>query len=81
MVVEAHGGGWGLEARRVFATFASNSAARRGDNAGILAEQFSQRLSCLLRRENARAVLQRLPGSTARHSPAVLQAAAVASAM
>ena len=78
-VVEAHGGGWGLEVRRVFSTIACNSSARRGSNAGIIADQLSQRLFCLLHRENARAVLSRLPGWTAGCPPGLLQAAAVAS--
>ena len=80
MVVESHGGSWGLEARQVFSKISQHKAAASYDDPGTLSDQLAQRLSCLLHRENARAVLRRLEGFTSRLSPEVLGAAALASA-
>ena len=80
MVVESHGGGWGLEARRVFSKIAQHKAAASYDDPSTLSDQLAQRLSCLLHRENARAVLRRLEGSTSRLCPEVLGSAVMASA-
>ena len=60
MVVEAHGGGWGREARRAFAVLAKRVADATGEEAAIVADQHAQRLSVLLHKENSRAVLRRL---------------------
>ena len=60
MVVEAHGGGWGREARRAFAIVAKRVADATGEQAAIVADRHAQRLSISLHRENARAVLRRL---------------------
>ena len=64
MVVEAHGGGWGREARRAFAILAQRVADATGEAAAIVADRHAQRLSITLHRENARAVLRRLQLST-----------------
>ena len=60
MVVEAHGGGWGQAARRAFATLAKRAADATGDDPAQVATEHAQRLSLLLQKENARAVLRRL---------------------
>jgi len=60
MVVEAHGGGWGREARRAFGVLAKRVADATGEDAAVVADQQAQRLSVSLHRENARAVLRRL---------------------
>ena len=67
MVVEAHGGGWGPEARRALATLAKRDAAASGEDSAILADQLAQRLAVSLHRENARALLRRFqpPASVA----------------
>jgi hypothetical protein len=72
MVVEAHGGSWGSEARRAFAVLAKRVADSTGEDASLVADRHAQRLSVLLHKENARAVLQRMQspigGSNARLS-------------
>ena len=61
MVVEAVGGGWGREARRVWSELVKSSALAAGELASESACGVSllQRLSLVLQRENARAVLRR----------------------
>ena len=78
MVCEAHGGGWGREARRAFAVLAKRAADATGDDAALAADQLAQRLSISLHRENARAVLRRLQpraGATAGRLAAATAAA------
>ena len=60
MILEAHGGGWSLSARRVLTRVAKGIAAvwREGDEAASL--RIAQRISVSLHRENARAVLKRV---------------------
>jgi hypothetical protein len=68
MVAEAHGGSWGKEARRAFAILAKRAADASGEDPATVAEEHTQRLSLLLQKENARAVLRRLqsqPGVSA----------------
>ena len=77
MVIEAHGGGWGREARRAFAILAKRVADTTGEQAALVADQHAQRLSVSLHRENARAVLRRLQPST-KVAAARLAAATVA---
>ena len=76
IVVEAHGGGWGQVARKAFGALAKRVAERTGDDAGIVADMHAQRLSILLQKENARAVLKRL--SAPHVGSACISAAAVA---
>eukprot|EP00974_Lingulodinium_polyedra_P045898 4400178-Lingulodinium_polyedra.AAC.1 len=86
MVVEAHGGSWGGEARRAFAVLAKRVADACGEEAASVADRMAQRRSVSLHRENARAVLQRLqlqrPGATAARlaAAAAVQAAAAGAA-
>ena len=62
MVVEAVGGGWGREARKVWSELAKVSASAAGElaTASTCGVSLQQRLSTVLHRENARAVLRRL---------------------
>jgi hypothetical protein len=82
LVVEAHGGGWGPEARRAFAVLAKRVADTTGETAATVAAQQAQRLSVLLQRENSRAVLRRLQGRRegAQGAPVARLAAAIAAA-
>ena len=43
MVLEAHGGGWGLGARRAFAVLAKRMADATGEDAAMVADQYAQR--------------------------------------
>jgi hypothetical protein len=60
-VVEAHGGGLGPAARKVCGHLVKAAAARDGDEAEVHAADLFRRISITLQRENARAVLRRLP--------------------
>jgi hypothetical protein len=61
MVMEAVGGGWGQEARRVWSELAKKSALAMGEFASDhdCAILLRQQLSMILHRENARACLRR----------------------
>ena len=61
-VIEAHGGGLGPVARRVVAHIAKASAARHGEDPEWQAAVISRRISVSAHRENARAMIRRLPG-------------------
>ena len=76
MVLEAHGGGWGTEARRVLSTLAKKTAAITGEVPSVVSERHAQQLSVLLQKENARAVLRRQPGALSSQSRWALDAAA-----
>ena len=65
LVVEACGGGWGPTAVQVWRRLGAIHAARVGLTPGEGAEQLRQVLSVTLQRENARAVLRRLPEGSA----------------
>ena len=62
MVLEAVGGGWGKEARKVWSELAKLSAHAAGklETESGNAVSFLQRFAVILHRENARAVLRRL---------------------
>jgi hypothetical protein len=83
MVVETHGGGWGRDARRTFAVLAKRVADATGEDATVVATQHAQRLSTLLQKETARAVLRRLslPGGVSAARLAAGTAAAAADAL
>ncbi len=76
MVVEASGGGWASDARRVLLDIARAASKLTGDPFATKLEQFQQSLSVTLHRANARAILRRPPVSFA-VSPAVAAAEAV----
>ena len=64
MIMEAHGGSWGLEARKAWAQIAKAAAQVSGDEAAVIAERHLQRLAIILQRENARAILRRSAGTS-----------------
>jgi hypothetical protein len=59
MIIEAHGGGWSPLARRTLDWFARKAAAASGEGKGEVSLRMAQRLSCILQKENARAILRR----------------------
>jgi hypothetical protein len=61
MVVEAHAGGWSKTARVVLDWIAAQGAAVHHENPSTVSLKIAQRISCVLHRENARAVLRRTP--------------------
>ena len=61
LVAEATGGGWGPTAVKTWRELGGLYAARLGLTASEGTEQLLQSLSVTLQRENARAVLRRLP--------------------
>ena len=65
LVIEAHGGGWSKLARKTFDVIASQLRATSDSLADAASLTIAQRLSVTLHRENARAVVRRLPAPTA----------------
>ena len=63
-VAEAHGGGFGPAARRVIGGVAKAAAARHNGEPEGQAASTMRRISISTHRENARAVLRRLPGAS-----------------
>ena len=61
-MIEAHGGGLAPTARRVVAHIAKAGAARDGEDVELQAATLLRRISISVHRQNARAVLRRLPG-------------------
>ena len=59
MVMEAHGGGWGADARTVIGAIARCVAAVRSVEPAVASLEIAQRSSIALHRENARAILKR----------------------
>ena len=58
MIIEAHGGGWSPTARRVLDWIAGELAAASGEDKGTVSLRVAQRISCILHRENACAILR-----------------------
>ena len=65
MIMEASGGGWGKQARRVWSELAKKHSLAAGELTSDKdsAIQMLQRLSIILHRENARAILRRSVGA------------------
>ena len=61
LVVEAHGGGWGQEAHKVWAQLAKTKCSVTGERESIVVCHLLQRLGVILHRENARSILKRWP--------------------
>ena len=64
MVAEGGGGGWGDDAERVWATLAHAAATHSNEIVSSTTADLYQSLSLILHREGARALLQRLPGTS-----------------
>ena len=69
MVLEAHAGGWSPTARGVLDWIARQAAAASGDEQHAVSLRIAQRLSCVLHRENARAILNRSRSAEAPKPP------------
>ena len=80
MVVEASGGSWGSDARRLFHELSKSSARLTGDPSADKLEQFLQSLSVCLHRANARAIARRGPSSPPSHTALGAAQAALARA-
>ena len=59
MVLEGHGGAWSPAARRMLDWLAGRQSALSGEGRGEVSLRLAQRMSCILHRENARAILRR----------------------
>ena len=69
LVAEACGGGWAPTAVRVWKVLGRLLSARSGEAAAVETDKLLQSLAVTLQRENARAVLRRLPVEGAAGSP------------
>ena len=61
MIFEAHSGAWSTAARAVFDWMAHQAAVTLRESAHVSCLRLAQRISVTLHRENARAVLRRVP--------------------
>ncbi len=77
VVAEAHGGGWGPQAHKLWNELAKRKAALTGQLVSTVASHMLQSLSLILHRENARAILRRWPSPLSGSMP-MLTAAVVA---
>ena len=59
MVMEAHGGGWGADARGVIGSISRCAAAARNVGPAAASLDIARRISIALHRENARTILKR----------------------
>ena len=69
MVMEAHAGAWSTTARQVLDRLSKNLAASSGEEPTLVSLRIAQRMSTTLHRENARAILKRLPSPVAEPMP------------
>ena len=60
IVIEAHGGTWGLTAKQAFKALCREYANSNSVETSAACSDFAQRMSITLERENARAILRRL---------------------
>ena len=61
LICEADGGGWGPASQAVWKELAKHKSLLTGEPASITAGHLLQSLGLILHRENARAILRRLP--------------------
>ena len=61
MICEAHGGGWGPAAHKVWSELAKHKALVSGEHVSTIVSRLLQSMGFILHRENARATLRRLP--------------------
>jgi hypothetical protein len=78
VVCEADGGGWSPAAHKTWSELAKRRSLLTGESESTVAVQLLQNLGLILHKENARAILQRFPTSSSRHSHESLAAAALA---
>ena len=61
MICEAHGGGWGPAAHKVWSELAKHKALASGEQDSTIVGQLLQSMGLILHRENARSILRRSP--------------------
>ena len=61
LVVEAHGGGWDVGLGSAVAWIARSAESLGHDKESSASIRIAQRIACSLQRENARAMLRRMP--------------------
>ena len=61
MVVESHGSGWGPAAKGAWRFLTRAKAAQTGQDESATAQELAQHIDVTLHRENARAILRRVP--------------------
>ena len=79
MICEADGGGWGEAAHKVWSELAKRKAIIAGELNSTIANRLLQSLGIILHRENARAILRRLPTNPGRECMEMLAASAALS--
>ena len=67
MVIEAHSGGWGPTATKVWSRMSRAIALISGESSAVEALRIRQNLGLALQRENARAILRRFPSHNEAH--------------
>ena len=76
VVVEADGGGWGPAAHKTWNQLAKHMSTMTGEDDSKIVVRLLQSLGLVLHRENARAIIRRLPMSTTQADVQMLAAAA-----
>ena len=79
MVCEADGGGWGPAAHRVWSELAKHKALVSGEQVSTVVSRLLQSMGLILHRENARAILRRLPTYVSSEYSELLTASAMCS--
>ena len=77
MVCEAHGGGWGPAAHKVWSELAKHKALASGEQNSTIVRKLLQSLGLILHRENARSILRRTPRSFGLNCRELLTASAM----
>ena len=67
MVIEAHSGGWGPTATKVWSRMGRAIALISGESSAVEALRIRQNLGLALQCENARAILRRFPAQNEAH--------------
>ena len=79
MVCEADGGGWGPAAHKVWSELAKHKALVSGEHVSTIVSRLLQSMGFILHRENARAILRRLPTYIDKEFSELLTASAMCS--
>ena len=77
MICEAHGGGWGPAAHKVWSELAKLKALASGEQDSTIVGQLLQSVGLILHRENARSILRRSPNYVSDEYSELLAASAV----
>ena len=79
MVCEADGGGWGPAAHKVWSELAKHKSLVSGEHVSTIVSRLLQSMGFILHRENARAILRRLPTYIDKEFSELLTASAMCS--